>query len=112
MQITTTGPVVLTPPTQGIHQGVVAFQDRASSAPNTITGTPPGKTPHNIQGTIYTPSAKLNIQANNTDVDSNGIPKDKIGSQIITGSFSVTGGGGFSVAGGTGTPIRLIQLIE
>jgi hypothetical protein len=108
MQTTTTGPVVLTPPTQGIHQGVVAFQDRASSTPNTITGN--GN--HNIQGTIYTPSAKLNIQANNSEVDSNGIPKEKIGSQIIAGSLSVTGTGGFSVAGGTGTPIRLIQLIE
>jgi hypothetical protein len=104
----TTGSVSLTAPTQGTHQGVVAFQDRNSSAPNTIIGN--GNI--NISGTIYTPAATTNIIANNTDRDGNGVPKDKIGSQIITNSLSVSGSGGFSVNGGSGTPVRTIQLVQ
>ncbi|HLN33060.1 MAG TPA: hypothetical protein VK395_35345 [Gemmataceae bacterium] len=108
MSSSTTGTVALTPPSQGTYQGVVAFQDRSSNGTNNITGN--GNL--NIKGTIYTPGGTVAVTANNRDTSSGGVPKDAIGSQIITNSISVAGAGSFSVAGGSGTPVRLIQLLE
>lgn len=108
MSSTTTGSVALTPPSQGTYHGVVAFQNRNSTASNTITGN--GNV--NIQGTIYTPSAQLNIVANNSNSNSNGAPKDNVGSQIITNSLAISGSGSFSVNNANATPVRQIQLIE
>jgi hypothetical protein len=108
MSSTTTGSVVLTAPTQGTYQGVVAFQDRSSSAPNTITGN--GNV--NITGTVYTPAAPLSIVANNSSKSANGLPKDNIASQTISNSLAVSGTGSVSVYSASAAPVRVIQLIE
>jgi len=104
----TCGSVSLTPPSCGTYQGVTCFQDRSCSGTNNITCN--GNM--NIKGTIYTPCGTVAITANCQDKGANGAPKDACGSQIITNSISVAGAGSFSVAGGSGTPVRLIQLLE
>jgi hypothetical protein len=109
MSSTTTGSVVLTAPSQGTYKGVVAFQDRSSSAPNTITGN--GNV--NISGTVYTPAAPISIVANNTKSGGgNNAAQDNIGSQIIANTVAISGVGSFTVNNTNATPVRLIQLIE
>ena len=108
MSSTTTGSVVLTAPTQGTYQGVVAFQDRSSSAPNTITGN--GNL--NITGTVYTPTAPLSIVANSSSKGANGFPTDNVASQIITNTLAVSGSGSASVYSPSAAPVRLIQLVD
>ncbi len=108
MSLTTTGSVAISPPTQGTYQGLVAFQDRAASNTNVITGN--GNL--NITGTIYTPAAPISVVANNSSTSKDGTPLDKVGSQIITNTFAASGSGSFAVNNTNATPVRLIQLLE
>jgi hypothetical protein len=108
MMSSTTGSVALTPPTQGTYQGVVAFQDRTSSAPNSITGN--GNI--NITGTIYTPASTITVTANSNNKTASGAPVDNVGSQIIANSMNVSGTGTFQVYSPSAAPVRVIQLIE
>ena len=81
VSLTGTGTVSLRPPTTGIYEGIVLFQDPTSSAPIALTGNGAMK----IHGTIYAAQADLNLVGNNAS--------NLIGGQYIVDGLTLGGSG-------------------
>jgi hypothetical protein len=78
------GTVIMTPPTTGLYQGMLLFQDR--TATNTIKVTGNGN--FNVTGTFYAANALVKV-AGNGDAS--------IGSQYISRFLEIHGNGAFNV---------------
>jgi hypothetical protein len=81
--ISITGNVTLTlsPPTSGAYQGIVVFQDRASSAPFQLAGNSAA----NISGTVYLADAPAAVRGNGR--------ASQVGSQFISRTLTLSGNG-------------------
>jgi hypothetical protein len=82
------GAVVLSPGTSGAHAGITLFQDRASSAPVSITGN--GNLA--ITGTIYAAGAVINVTGNG-GVNAQGYPIDSLATEVIAYDMRLSGNG-------------------
>jgi hypothetical protein len=77
------GSIVLSPPTAGPYQGILLFQDRASTAPVSVSGS--SGTTMTISGTFYAASANLSVTGNGN--------QQTIGSQYISYTLNLGGNG-------------------
>jgi hypothetical protein len=82
--------VTLTPPTSGTYQGVVLFQDRASSSSIAISGN----AVLNTTATEYAPGAKVTLSGN--EDDDNPV-HTSLGSQWIVADLTLSGNAHFSI---------------
>jgi Flp pilus assembly protein TadG len=97
---TGSGSVTLSSPTSGTYQGISLFQERSSNKQVSITG----QGNMNLTGTFYAAGAKVSITGQG----------NYSASQFFSWQLDVTGSGGFTAtsSSGSGTPMRLIQLVE
>jgi hypothetical protein len=98
------GNIILSPPMSGPYQGVLLFQDRASTNTVSITGSP--GTIMNITGTFYAASATLAVAGNGA--------QQTIGAQYISYDLNLGGNGTYFC---TWTPDltpgkRIVILVE
>ncbi len=84
IDLTGGGTVILSPPTNGIYQGIVFFQDRTKDVPVDIQGN--GTL--NITGTLYAANAPVRV-------DGNGAVS--VGSQYISRTLKLGGNGSVNV---------------
>lgn len=97
-----TGSVTLSPMQTGLYEGIVIYQDRASTAPMSISGN--GNM--NITGSFYASAASVRIKGNGgTNV---------IGSQYIVHDLAMTGNGSIEVTltNDTSAKSRILGLVE
>jgi hypothetical protein len=102
VNVTGSGAVNWTPPTNGIYQGLSIFQDRAATATVTISG---GGSMY-ITGTFYAAGALMNIQGSGVT--------NYIGSQYISYDLALGGNGNINIDYGN-APIprsRVLKLVE
>jgi hypothetical protein len=102
VSITGSGGVTLTPPTSGEFSNFTIWQDRAATAPVTLTGN--GNM--NLSGTVYAAGATLNITGNTS---ANSIGSQYVSSDLVLGGNSNTT---ISFTGGAVPAVRLLGLVE
>lgn len=102
VNISASGSVYLTPPSSGIYQGIILFQERTSDVAATISGG----ANMNISGTFYFAGAQLNV------VGSGGF--SNFGSQYISNTLNVQGNGGVYIDWDPNKvgQVRLITIVE
>jgi hypothetical protein len=102
VNISAGGAVRLSPPTTGIYQGIVLFQDRASGVAAGISGG----SNMTITGTFYFPGAPLNVTGQGGFAN--------FGSQYISNTLNVQGTGTVYVDWDPNkvAQVRLITLVE
>jgi hypothetical protein len=98
-----TGTVNLSALTSGIYQGILYFQARGSTQDVTVSGN--GS--FTMLGTFYAPNAGLKVTGNGTSPVT-------IGSQYISDSLTIGGGGQVIVnySSGLVAPVRYLSLVE
>jgi hypothetical protein len=101
VDISGTGSIVMSPPTDGLYKGLTLFQDRES--PNTLSVSGGGYM--DITGTFYAANGTLKVS---------GGGDSKVGSQYISRYLEVVGNGGLSIDydKDTAIPRRVWHLVE
>lgn len=94
--------VRISPPTSGLYQGIALFQDRTATQSISISGN--GN--FNLTGTFYAAKANLAVSGNGGNYT--------IGSQYISDSMTVTGGGTIGISWNQNATARMrtIGLVE
>jgi hypothetical protein len=102
VNISASGNVILTPPTSGIYQGILLFQDRTSDVAASVSGG----SNMNLTGTFYFPRALLTVTG------SAGF--DNFGSQYISYDLNVQGTGTINIdwEPNNVAQVRLITIVE
>jgi hypothetical protein len=95
------GSATLTPPTTGIYQGIVFYQERNSNVDVIFAGNGT----FNISGTIYAANALVRVSGNGDA---------SIGSQYISRALTINGNGAVNIVynGISVAPIRVLQLVQ
>jgi len=101
IDISGTGSITLSPPTEGIYKGLTLFQDRESTNEMSVQGG--GLM--DITGTFYCANGTLGI---------GGGGSGKIGSQYISRYLEIKGNGGLRIDYNPqlAIPVRILQLVE
>jgi hypothetical protein len=96
------GTINLSPPTEGIYQGLTIFQARNATENIQIAGN--GNC--TIYGTIYAAGAQLQVTGNGT--------LSNIGSQYVTNDLSISGNGNVGIVynGPQVARVRILTLVE
>ncbi len=102
VNVSGSGSVNWTPPTNGIYQGLSIFQDRDATAPVGISG---GGNMY-ITGTFYAAAALMNITGNGAN--------NYIGSQYISYDLALGGNGNIAINYGNAVipRTRILKLVE
>jgi hypothetical protein len=101
VDISGTGSIVMSPPTDGIYKGLTLFQDRQATNVMSVSGG--GYM--NITGTFYAADALLKVS---------GGGDSKIGSQYVSRFLDIVGNGGLGIDYNPdqAIPRRVLQLVE
>jgi hypothetical protein len=101
ISITGTGAINLSPPTNGVYQGISLWQTRASTNTLTVAGGGSGA----ITGTFYAQHGTLKVSGGGGQA---------VGSQYISWDVSLSGNGNFTIAWSPPNvaPGKIFQLVE